>query len=247
MPDQRGSEWPRKLWREYEGLIGAVLLFGGMALIFLLGSDAPVSVLNYLLALGGTVGVFVLWWVGVGLLFAVGTGRRIRWRRRRTMAAAARRHPGAVLVPGYAGQGMYGRADARGVLPRSWRKEWESDMQVVLAVLPDRAEVWVHSAKEPLWSVPRVEHGVRIERVTVQTYYGHDNDRDELWFDDGTDRAGVAVEYKVRVLVLKDYPALDLEQSLREIGLSPGDLPRLDRTEGSEKQEPGRSEACKQA
>lgn len=177
------------------------------------------------------VGAFVLWWTGVGLLYALGPARRARWRRRRTVAAAARHSPGAVLVPGYAGQGMYALAHQRGVLPRSWRRAWESDLQMVLAVLPDRVEVWVPGTKEPLWSVRRVEHGVWIERVTVQTYYGTDDDRDELWFRDGEAAAGIFPGYAERLLNLRDHPAEDLERALRETGLSPGGVPRRDRSD----------------
>jgi len=97
---------------------------------------------------------------------------------------------------------------------------------MVLDVLPDTVEVWVRSAQEPLWSVRRVEHGVRIERTTVQTYYGTDDDLDELWFRDGEAAAGIFPEYAARLLNLRDYPAVDLERALREIGLPPGDVPR---------------------
>jgi hypothetical protein len=242
MPDQRDDGRLRELWQEYGALIGGALLFGLVALFFLLGSGAPLSPPNYLLALGGTVGVYVLWWIGVALVVAAGPGRRTRWRRRRTLAAAARRRPGAVLVPGYAGKGMYDQADERGVLPRTWRRAWQDDRQVVLAVLPDRVEVWVHGAEEPLWSVRRVEHGVRIERTTVQSGYEHDTDRDELWFDDGAASAGIAPEYKMRALILRDHKALDLERALREIGLSPDALPRSDRSGSSRRDEPGPSE-----
>jgi hypothetical protein len=230
MPDQRVRTRLRELWREYEGLIGAVLLFGGLALVFLLFSDAPFTLLNYLIALGGAVGLGVLW-VAQLLLIGVCLGSRSRWRRRRTIAAAVRRHPGAVFVPGHAGHGMYSLAHERGVLPRGWRRGWPDEQRMVLVVLPDRVEVWVHGARNPLWSVRRVEDGVRVEHVTIQSDGGSESDREELWFDDGVVSAGVAPEYTVRLLLLRDYPALDLERALREIGLSPDDVPRLDRRE----------------
>lgn len=229
--DQHGRRGLREVWQQYEGLVGAVLLFGGLAVIVLLGSDLGLTPLNYLVVFAGIIGVLGLWWAGVGLLYTLGPACRIRWRRLRTIAAAARQRPRAVFVPGYAGQGMYALANQRGVLPRSWRRGWGSDMQMVLAVLPDRVEVWVHSSEEPLWSVRRVAQGVRIERVTVQEYYGTDVDRDELWFRDGEAAAGVFPQYAVRPLNLRDYPALDLERALRETGLSPGDVPRRDRSD----------------
>lgn len=234
----------RNLWQEYQGLVGATLLFGVIALFFLLGSDLEITPLNYLVVLACAIGVLVLWWTGVGLFYALGPGRRIRWRRLETTAAAARQHPAAVLVPGYAGAGMYGLAAERGVLPRSWERSRQSDMQVVLAVLPDRVEVWVHSAQEPLWSVRRVEHGARIERATVQEYYGTDRDRDELWFRDGEASAGVFPEYTQRPVVLRDHPALDLERALREIGLPPDDLPPHDLSPRDRNEGQGRGEVA---
>ncbi|MEU4361474.1 hypothetical protein [Promicromonospora sp. NPDC023987] len=222
--DRHGRRRLRELWHEYEGLIGGTLLFGALAVIVLLGSGVERTPLNFLVALAGVVGVLVLWWAGVGLVYMLGPASRTRWRRLRTIRAAARRSPGAVFVPGYAGHGMSALADERGVLPRSWRRAWASELQVVLAVLPDRVEVWVHGAQEPLWSVRRVEHGAAIERGTVQSDYGRDDDRDVLWFRDGAAAAGVFPQYTVRLLILRDYPALDLRRALRETGVLPDDV-----------------------
>lgn len=177
-----------------------------------MGEHGP---LTYLAVLAAGL---VLWWVGVLLLYALGPARRTWWRRRRTVAAAARRHPGAVLVPGYAGAGMYATADRRGVLPRSWRRAWESDRPMVLAVLPDRVEVWVPGVGEPLWSVRRVENGARVRHMTVQEYYGTNRGRDELWFSDAEASAGIFPEYVVRLVNVRNHPAEDLARALRETG-----------------------------
>lgn len=240
MPDQRLPTTLRKLWQDYGWLIGIVLLFGLLALVGLLASGAGFTPGNYLLAVGAVLGVAGLW-IGQMLVIGICLGTVTRWRRRRTIAAGARRRPGAVFVPGHAGHGMYSRAEERGVLPRVWRRTTQSDRQIVLAVLPDRVEVWAYRVREPLWSVHRVEHGVRIERVRVLSGES-DIDRDELWFDDGTASAGVAPEYAVRLLLFRDYPTLDLERALREIGLSPDAVPRLDRSAVSGGEEPGQSE-----
>lgn len=226
MADRQGRGRLRELWEEHEFLVMMAFVVGVLAVIIMVGEGMEPTPLNFLVAVGLVVGVWVLWWVAVGVLYTLGPGRRIRWRRRRAGAAAARRHPGAVLVPGFAAGSMYGLVLDRRAEPRAWRKSWGSELQVVFAVLPDRVEVWVPGEPEPLWSVRRIEGGVRIERASVQSDYGTDIERDELWFRDGEAAAGIFPEYATRLLVLRDYPAEDLERALREIGLEPGDVPR---------------------
>lgn len=155
MPEQVGSRVKRSpvLWVAVAavGLAAAIRLAGGIA-----GTSAlwPVAI--------GIVAVAVI----VAVVYLI-----LDARTRGALRQVAALRPGATVVLTVPATSMAETAARLGVDQRAIRPD--GSRHTVLAVLPDRVELWARDGQQPLWSVPRPtgagDLGVVLTRIGLSS------------------------------------------------------------------------------